>query len=91
MIDLKGQDKAVVLAKLYNASRPLGLGCLHFDQTPMTVSEARELLDSGQTYFDYLRGRVMKVNLKGDTLNPALYNRDNGEGAAESALDNDVD
>ncbi len=86
MIDLKGQDKAVVLAKLYNASRPLGLGFVHFNPTPMTVSEARELLESGQTYFDYLKGRVMKVNLKGDTLNPALYDRDNGKGAAEAAL-----
>lgn len=86
MIDLKGKDKAVVLAALYNASHPQGLGFLHFDPRPMTTGEAAELL-SEQTYFDYLKGRVMKVNLAGDALDPWLYDRDNGEGAAQRVID----
>jgi len=86
MIDLKGRDKADVLAKLYNASRPLGMGFLHFDPKPMTTKEARTILDGGQTYFDYLKGRVMKVDLSKDTLDPWLYDRDNGQGAAERAI-----
>lgn len=52
----------------------------------MSTDEAQELLDSGQTYFDYLKGRVMKVDLSGDKLNPFLYDRDNGQGAAAAAL-----
>ena len=37
-------------------------------------------------YFDYLQGRVMKVRIQGDELDPRLYDRDNGEGAAEQAI-----
>lgn len=37
-------------------------------------------------YFDYLQGRVMKVDLAGDELDPRLYDRDNGEGAARRAI-----
>lgn len=86
MIDLTNMNKADVLAKLYNASRPQGLGFIHFDASEMSTDEAQELLDSGQTYFDYLKGRVMKVDLSGDKLNPFLYDRDNGQGAAAAAL-----
>ena len=86
MIDLKGKDKAEVLAKLYNASKPLGMGFLHYNPKPMTVEEARELISRGDLYFDYLYGRVMKIDLAGDELDPWLYDRDNGEGAAERAL-----
>jgi hypothetical protein len=87
MIDLKGKDKAEVLAKLYNASRPQGMGFLQATKQDMTRDEAAELLANGQTYFDYLRGRVMKVDLSGDELDPRLYDRDNGQGAASAALD----
>lgn len=86
MIDLANKNKAEVLARLYNASQPLGMGILHYEQNDMTVEEAQELLDSGQTYFDYLKGRVMKIDLSKDKLNPALYDRDNGPGAAERAI-----
>ena len=42
-----------------------------------------------QSYFDYLKGRVMKVDLsEDDGFEEWLYDRDNGEGAAQSALDN---
>ena len=61
-------------------------GFIHFDASEMSTDEAQELLDSGQTYFDYLKGRVMKVDLSGDKLNPFLYDRDNGQGAAAAAL-----
>ena len=85
IIDISKKDRAAVLAALYNASRPLGLGFLQYDPTPMTIEDARELLEF-TTYFDYLKGRVMKVNLSGDTLDTWLYDRDNGEGAAAAAL-----
>lgn len=99
MINIKGLDKAEVLAALYNSSRPLGMGYLHFDPTPMTKDQAQEFLDgTGETsepiqpnwrkdqHFDYLKGRVMKVDLSGDELHDGLYDRDNGTGAAYSAL-----
>jgi len=84
-ISLKGLDKAKVLAALYNASKPQGLGFLHYDSQAMTVLEAKSLLKE-QSYFDYLKGRVMKVDLSGDELNPWGYDRDNGAGAAAAAI-----
>ena len=86
MISLKGKNKAEVLAKLYNASHPQGFGFIHAEAKNMTVEEAQELLDSGQTDFDYLKGRVMKIDLSGDDLDPRLYDRDNGEGAVARIL-----
>lgn len=85
MIDISEMNKAKVLAKLYNASKPLGMGILHFTPEDMTIAEAESLLKRG-SYFDYLKGRVMKVDLSGDTLDPRLYDRDNGQGAAARAL-----
>lgn len=86
MISIKGKSKAEVLAKLYNASRPLGLGFIHFESKDMTTDEAQAIIDSGQLNFDYLKGRVMKVYLGGDELDPRLYDRDNGYGAAAKAI-----
>lgn len=84
-ISLIGLDKAKVLAALYNASKPQGRGFLHSDPKPMTSKEAGILLKQ-TTDFDYVQGRIMKVNLSGDTFDPWLYDRDNGQGAAERAI-----
>ena len=70
-------DKAVALAALYNASHPQGMGFLHYEARKMTVEEAEELLQQSG-YFDYLKGRVMKVNFSDSYLNLNLYDRDNG-------------
>ena len=85
-IDISKLSKAEVLAVLYNNSKPLGMGFLHATNDDMTKEEAQAHIDTGQTYFDYLKGRVMKVDLSGDTLDPRLYDRDNGEGAAQKAI-----
>lgn len=85
MISIRGLDKAAVLAALYNRSRPQGMGFLHYDPKPMTVEEARTILAQG-VYFDYLKGRVLKVSLEKDEFEERLYDRDNGAGAAASAV-----
>lgn len=84
-IDLKGLNKAEVLAALYNASKPQSMGFMQYTPEPMTTEQAAELLER-QTYFDYLNGRVMKVDLAGDVLDPWGYDRDNGNGATARAL-----
>lgn len=84
-IDISKISKAKVLAALYNNSQPLGMGFLHYDPTPMTEQEAEELLKQ-YTYFDYLKGRVMKIDLSEDILRTWGYDRDNGQGAAQRAL-----
>ena len=85
-VSLAGLNKADVLAALYNGSKPLGMGFLAFKAADMSRAEVQRMLDGGQTYFDYVQGRVMKVDLSGDELNTWGYNRDNGVGAAERII-----
>jgi hypothetical protein len=85
VISLVGLNKADVLAALYNASKPQGMGFMHYDPKPMTRQEAEALLEQGN-YFDYLKGRVMKVRLSGDELDEWGFDRDNGQGTAERAI-----
>ena len=84
-MDIAGLSKPKILAALYNNSKPLGMGFLHYDPRLMTEKEAQELLKD-HTYFDYLQGRVMKIELSGDELRTDLYNRDNGSGRAEEII-----
>ncbi len=85
MIDLTKYDKAEVLAALFNYSKAQGILPLNPNPVSMTREEARELLKDTQ-YFDYLKGRVMKVDLSGDKLDPCLYDYDNGDGAVGRVL-----
>lgn len=86
MIDLTGKNKAEVLAKLYNASKPQGMGFLRYLNDDMTIEEAQGILDSGITCFDYLKGRVIKADLSDNEFDPLFYDRDNGRGAAARAI-----
>lgn len=87
VISIAGLDKAEVLARLFNASRAQGRGLDMPYLADMSKEEAQRHLDAAEDgYFDYLKGRVMKVDLSGDHFDPRLYDRDNGPGAAEVAL-----
>jgi len=85
-ISLEGLDKAEVFAALYNGARAQGLGYLHYKATPMTPEQARNRFKNHFGFFDYVDGRVMKVDLSGNEFNPWLYDRDNGQGAAERII-----
>lgn len=86
-IDISKLDKAEVLAALYNNSKQQGMGFLDTrGRGQLTKEQAAELLKHS-TYFDYLHGRLMKVQLNGDMLDPWLYDRDNGDGVAARALE----
>ena len=59
----------------------------HKNKKIITKEEAEHLLKC-TTYFDYLFGRVLKIDLKDDNgFEEWLYDRDNGEGAAQKSLD----
>lgn len=86
MVNIEGLKKADVLVALYNNSKPLGMGILQFRNEDMVTEEAEELLKQ-MTYFDYLKGRVMKLDLSSDVeFSERLYDRDNGEGKAQSII-----
>lgn len=89
MININGLNKADVLASLYNCSHAQGWSWLAKEKHPglMTREEAQEILDSGQTDFDYLCGHVMKIDLDGECFDERLYDRENGPGRAQFAVD----
>lgn len=97
-IDITGLSKAAVLAALYNRAQPQGLGFIHFDPTPWTEADAEAYITNNGSvmvqsasrldlYFDYVKGRVVKCDLSGDSFDSSLFNRDNGSGAAESVIE----
>jgi len=92
-IDVSDINPAELLAGLYNRSHPQGLGFLQAKDGDMTTEQAQKELEdiTGQkrnyTYFDYLHGRVMKVEINGEVLVPRLYDRDLGQGAAQAVVD----
>ncbi len=91
-IDVSDIESAELLAGLYNRSHPQGMGFLQAHGDDMTTEQAATLLDNGDrspgtVYFDYLQGRVMKVEINGATLETWLYDRDLGIGAAQAVVD----
>jgi hypothetical protein len=91
MIGIKGLNKGAVLAALYNNTkiapahhRAIDEG-LERDAGPMTAEEAGSL---EQRSFDYLNGRVLKVDLTGDEFEEGFYDRVNGQGKAARVIDN---
>lgn len=84
---IEGLNKAEVLATLYNNAKVQGMGIYQAEFKIMTTEEAKFILDqSSDKYFDYLKGRVMKIRIEGDDIDTRLYNRDNGEGEAERVI-----
>ena len=84
-VSIKGLDKAVVFAALYNRAKAQGMGFTKYDPEPMTAEQAQENI--GQFgYFDYVLGRVMKIDLSGNDVSTGGYNRDNGQGAVEEVI-----
>ena len=91
-IEIGDLDKADVLAALYNTAKMQGRGVLDpggsMQMTREQAAEriARSGLDFG--YPGYVNGRVLKVDLSGDTFDAWLYDRDNGEGKAARVIAN---
>lgn len=92
IIDISKLNRAAVLAALYNNSKQQGMGFLHArGDHAMTQEQAQMEIDAmgeDRLYFDYLHGRVMKVDIGQDELDAWGYDRDNGHGAARRALQN---
>jgi hypothetical protein len=84
------KQKARVLKALYNHSKPVRMAILTGQARPDLTTEAAEAIlaevrEKGHSpYFDYLYGRVLKVDL--DRIDYRLYDRDNGDGAGARAV-----
>lgn len=85
-MNIVGLSKPAVLAALFNASKQQGMGFMDSrGAQPMSEQDAAAVVAEQGMYFDYLRGRVMKIDIEGDDIETRLY--DNCAGAAERAID----
>jgi hypothetical protein len=82
VVDITGLDKVAVLRALWSASRVAAF----FHRLPPPPFDAAQALAAVHDYIDYFQGRVIKTDLRGDTIDPRLYDRDNGAGAAARAI-----
>ena len=91
LIDVSDIDPAELLASLYNRSGPQGLA-FGYDPRPMTIEQARDFIEKqrkrpdGSFYVDYLKGRVMKVDIGHKYIDPRSFDRDNGVGTVYRAV-----
>lgn len=87
MIDIKGLNRAEVLAALYNEASPGGaqrMSWMQWQPGNMTVAEAESHLASilADDWIDYLGGRALKIKFEGDQLEDRLYDREYGDAKA---------
>lgn len=88
MVSIKGLDKAEVLLALYNAAHLQGMGFLSAVNNYGIEDARKDIENQGDDlYFDYLHGKVMKVDISGDEFDPWLFDRDNGGCAAAMAIE----
>ncbi len=101
-MNISGLSKAKVLAALYNRAQAQGMGLLRYNPTPMTEAMATQVITErgddpaadfvvslggqGRLYFDYVGGRVMKIDITDDEVETDQYNRSNGPNAAEETV-----
>ena len=86
MVDIKGLDKAELLLELWHNSRANGMSPLFGTRAP-SLEECRKALEN-DPYVDYFFGRVIKTDFSGDETEDWLFDRDNGDGAFQQAVDN---
>ena len=64
MIDVTGVDMVKLVKKVYDLSRPQGLGMMHFEPGGLSDAEVKSLIrDDGTVDMDYIRGRACKFHV----------------------------
>ena len=90
-VNIEGLRKDKVLKALYYASHNQGLGFLQAVPN-FSLEDAKEEIETlkrndRELYFDYLHGRVLKVDITNDEFDDYLFDRNCGEGSAKKAID----
>jgi hypothetical protein len=88
-ISIQGLNKAKVLAALYNHAKSGGMGAIEYDPKHIMTEEEAVTILQKDTEFQWLKGRIMKINMSSDKeIDPWRYDRDNGgDGTAAKIID----
>jgi len=78
-VDISGLDKVVLLKALWQEQKPAAFFTITRFQAPGFNDE--EAAEAVKKYIDYFRGRAIKSDLSGDSVNPFGYDRDAGSGS----------
>ncbi len=93
VIDISNKDRNEVLAALYNASTPIGMGFSQYDPMPWTKEIAAMYFeyyghpgDDGAIAFKWVMGRPLNCMFVNNLVYVAGYNNDNEWGLAQRAI-----
>lgn len=83
MVEIKGVNKAALLAELYRRAQPGNGDIYRGEELPMELAEK---LVRRQMVFRFLMGHSLKVDISGDLMDEEEYDRSNGRGTAGKAV-----
>lgn len=93
VIDISNKDRNEVLAALYNASTPIGMGFAEYNPMPWTKEIASMYFKrygipnyNGEITFDWIMGRPVKCTFINNLVYVADYNNYTEYGLAERAI-----
>lgn len=93
VIDISDKDRNEVLAALYNASTPVGMGFAQYNPMPWTKEIASMYFEkfgepdsNGVTAFKWVMGRPLNCKFVDNLVYVAGYNNDNEWGLAQRAI-----
>jgi hypothetical protein len=87
-VNIGGLEKAAVLVALFHAAGPTSTGALtlSIDEARSYMAKRADWRAGRPLYVDSLKGRPIRCDIGGDWLDPRLFDRDLGEGAAAHAI-----
>lgn len=78
MIEITGVDMAKFVKKVYELSKPLGMGFLHFTPEPLSDEEAKSLINDNdpkiKCSLDYVKGRSCKMTVHKE-ISGSMFNK----------------
>lgn len=93
VIDISDKDRADVLAALYNASTPVGMGFEQYNPMPWTREIAEYYFEyfakpskDGSIHFKWIMGRPVTCTFAGNLVYVKAYNFENEQGLAQRAI-----
>ena len=93
VIDISNKDRNEILAALYNASTPIGMGFVQYNSMPWTKEIAAMYFEQfgqpdrdGVIAFKWIMGRPINCKFVNDLVYVSGYNNDNECGLAQRAI-----